>query len=290
MFDSIFDAIEEWMRDLLTGMVTSNLTTMFTDVNEKTGEIATQVGMTPQGWNSSIYNMVQSLSNSVIVPIAGIIITMVLCYELISMLTERNNLHDVDTWMFFKYFFKMWVAVFLVSNTWTITMAVFDVGQSVVNSAAGTISGSTTIDISSFTSTINTTMESMELGELFVLMLETFILSFCMKVMSVLIMVIMFGRMIEIYLYTSVAPIPFATMSNREWGQMGTNYFRGLFALAFQAFLMMVCVGIYAALVASIELTDNVHSALFGVVAYTIILCFSLLKTGSLSKQIFNTH
>ena len=294
MFDSIFDAIEEWMRDLLTGMVTSNLTTMFTDVNEKTGEIATQVGMTPQGWNSSIYNMVQSLSNSVIVPIAGIIITMVLCYELISMLTERNNLHDVDTWMFFKYFFKMWVAVFLVSNTWTITMAVFDVGQSVVNSAAGTISGSTAIDISSFTSTISTTMESMELGELFVLMLvlmlETFILSFCMKVMSVLIMVIMFGRMIEIYLYTSVAPIPFATMSNREWGQMGTNYFRGLFALAFQAFLMMVCVGIYAALVASIELTDNVHSALFGVAAYTIILCFSLLKTGSLSKQIFNTH
>lgn len=290
MFDSIFDAIEEWMRDLLTGMVTSNLTTMFTDVNEKTGEIATQVEMTPQGWNSSIYNMVQSLSNSVIVPIAGIIITMVLCYELISMLTERNNLHDVDTWMFFKYFFKMWVAVFLVSNTWTITMAVFDVGQSVVNSAAGTISGSTTIDISSFTSTISTTMESMELGELFVLMLETFILSFCMKVMSVLIMVIMFGRMIEIYLYTSVAPIPFATMSNREWGQMGTNYFRGLFALAFQAFLMMVCVGIYAALVASIELTDNVHSALFGVAAYTIILCFSLLKTGSLSKQIFNTH
>lgn len=290
MFDSIFDAIEEWMRDLLTGMVTSNLTTMFTDVNEKTGEIATQVGMTPQGWNSSIYNMVQSLSNSVIVPIAGIIITMVLCYELISMLTERNNLHDVDTWMFFKYFFKMWVAVFLVSNTWTITMAVFDVGQSVVNSAAGTISGSTAIDISSFTSTISTTMESMELGELFVLMLETFILSFCMKVMSVLIMVIMFGRMIEIYLYTSVAPIPFATMSNREWGQMGTNYFRGLFALAFQAFLMMVCVGIYAALVASIELTDNVHSALFGVAAYTIILCFSLLKTGSLSKQIFNSH
>ena len=290
MFDSIFDAIEEWMRDLLTGMVTSNLTTMFTDVNEKTGEIATQVGMTPQGWNSSIYNMVQSLSNSVIVPIAGIIITMVLCYELISMLTERNNLHDVDTWMFFKYFFKMWVAVFLVSNTWTITMAVFDVGQSVVNSAAGTISGSTAIDISSFTSTISTTMESMELGELFVLMLETFILSFCMKVMSVLIMVIMFGRMIEIYLYTSVAPIPFATMSNREWGQMGTNYFRGLFALAFQAFLMMVCVGIYAALVASIELTDNVHAALFGVAAYTIILCFSLLKTGSLSKQIFNTH
>ncbi|MCD7889680.1 MAG: hypothetical protein LUG23_07195 [Oscillospiraceae bacterium] len=290
MFDKIFDAINEWMRNLLTGMVDSNLETMFTDVNEKTSEIATQVGMTPQGWNSSIYSMVQNLSNSVIVPIAGIIITMVLCYELISMLTEKNNMHEIDTWMFFKYFFKMWVAVYLVSNTWTITMAVFDLGQNVVNSAAGVISGSTAIDITSMISAMDVAMESMGIGELFVLVLKTFIVSFCMKIMSILITVILYGRMIEIYLYTSVAPIPFATMSNREWGQMGTNYFRGLFALAFQAFLMMVCVGIYAALVASIPMTSNIHSSLFGVAAYTVILCFSLMKTGTLSKSIFNAH
>lgn len=290
MFDKIFDAINEWMRNLLTGMVDSNLETMFTDVNEKTSEIATQVGMTPQGWNSSIYSMVQNLSNSVIVPIAGIIITMVLCYELISMLTEKNNMHEIDTWMFFKYFFKMWVAVYLVSNTWTITMAVFDLGQNVVNSAAGVISGSTAIDITSMISAMDVAMESMGIGELFVLVLETFIVSFCMKIMSILITVILYGRMIEIYLYTSVAPIPFATMSNREWGQMGTNYFRGLFALAFQAFLMMVCVGIYAALVASIPMTSNIHSSLFGVAAYTVILCFSLMKTGTLSKSIFAAH
>ena len=288
--DFIIDAIVEWLKGLLVDGIMGNLDGLFNNVNEQVGEIAVQVGTTPADWNAGVFSMIRQLSETVVLPIAGIILTFVATYELIQMLIDRNNLHDVDTWMFFKYFFKMWVAVFLVSNTWTITMAVFDVGQSVVNSAAGTISGSTAIDISSFTSTISTTMESMELGELFVLMLETFILSFCMKVMSVLIMVIMFGRMIEIYLYTSVAPIPFATMSNREWGQMGTNYFRGLFALAFQAFLMMVCVGIYAALVASIELTDNVHSTLFGVAAYTIILCFSLLKTGSLSKQIFNTH
>ncbi len=290
MFDKIFDAINEWMRNLLTGMVDSNLETMFTDVNEKTSEIATQVGMTPQGWNSSIYSMVQNLSNSVIVPIAGIIITMVLCYELISMLTEKNNMHEIDTWMFFKYFFKMWVAVYLVSNTWTITMAVFDLGQNVVNSAASAISGSTTIDITSMITAMDIAMESMGIGELFVLVLETFIVSFCMKIMSILITVILYGRMIEIYLYTSVAPIPFATMSNREWGQMGTNYFRGLFALAFQAFLMMVCVGIYAALVASIPMTSNIHSSLFGVAAYTVILCFSLMKTGTLSKSIFAAH
>lgn len=290
MFDSIFEAIEEWMRELLTGMVQSNLTTMFTDVNDKTGQIAAQVGQTPQGWNSSIFNMIQGLSNSVIIPIAGMIITFVLCYELISMLTERNNMHEIDTWMFFKYFVKMWIAVYLVSNTFTITMAVFDVGQSVVNSAAGVLNGDTAIDISEAIADIETIMEAMEIGELVVLALETLIVSFGMKIMSVVITVIMYGRMIEIYLYTSVAPIPFATMSNKEWGQIGLNYFRGLFALAFQAFLMMVCVGIYAVLVSGLQMSGDLSSALFGVAAYTVILCFSLMKTGSLSKSIFNSH
>ena len=199
MFSQIFDAIEEWMRELLSGMISSNLDRMFTDVNQKTSEIAGQVGQTPQGWNSSIFNMIEGLSNSVIMPIAGIIITFVLCYELISMLTERNNMHDIDTWMFFKYFVKMWIAVYLVSNTFTITMAVFDVGQSVVNSAAGLVSGDTSIDISSAITDLSATLESMEIGELVILALETLIVSFCMKIMSVLITVILYVRMIEIY-------------------------------------------------------------------------------------------
>lgn len=290
MFDGIFKEIEAWMRDLLTGIIQSNLDRMFTDVNEKTGSIASQVGATPQGWNGNIFSMIQNLSNSVIVPIAGIIITFVLVYELITMLTEKNNMHDIDTFMFFKYFVKAWVAIYLVTNTFTITMAVFDVGQHVVNSAAGVIHGSTAIDITASIADIATTLEDMEIGELIVLALETLIVSFCMKIMAVIITVIMYGRMIEIYLYTSVAPIPFATMTNREWGQIGTNYFRGLFALAFQGFLMMVCVAIYAALVAGITMSDNLSSSLFGIMGYTVVLCFSLFKTGSLSKSIFNAH
>ena len=290
MLDSVFEAIEEWIRTLLTNMVDSNLTTMFADVNEKTGQIASQVGQTPQGWNSGIYSMIQNLSNSVIMPIAGIIITFVLCYELISMLTEKNNMHDIDTWMFFKYFFKMMIAVYLVSNTFTITMAVFDLGQTVVNSAAGVISGETAIDVSVLITQMDAAMESMEIGELVVLALETLLVSFCMKIMSVVITIICYGRMIEIYLYTSVAPIPFATMTNREWGQIGNNYFRGLFALAFQAFLMMVCVGIYGVLVATIHISADIHAALFGVAGYTVLLCYTLLKTSSLSKQIFGSH
>ena len=290
MFDGIFEAIEEWMRQLLTGMIMSNLTTMFTDVNEKTGEIAAQVGQTPQGWNGSIFNMIRNLSSSVIVPIAGMIITFVLCYELISMLTEKNSMHEMDTWMFFRYFFKMWVAVYLVSNTFTITMAVFDVGQHVVNAAGRSISSQTAINIDSMIATMNTVMETMEIGELAVLAMETMLVSLCMKILSVLITVLMFGRMIEIYLYTSIAPIPFATLSNREWGQVGNNYFRGLLALGFQGFFMMVCVGIYAVLVSSIRISSNMHSALFGVAAYTVLLFFSLQKTSSLSRSIFNAH
>ena len=190
--DRIFEAIEEWMRNLLTGMVSSNLTTMYTDVNEKTGQIAAQVGQTPQGWNGSIYSMIQNLSESVIVPIAGMIITFVLCYELISMLTEKNNMHDIDTWMFFKYFFKMWVAVWIVSHTFTITMAVFDVGQSVVSRAAGVISSDTAINIDTMISTMETAMESMEIGELVILALETMLVSLCMKIISVFITVILY--------------------------------------------------------------------------------------------------
>ena len=200
--DRIFEAIEEWMRNLLTGMVSSNLTTMYTDVNEKTGQIAAQVGQTPQGWNGSIYSMIQNLSESVIVPIAGMIITFVLCYELISMLTEKNNMHDIDTWMFFKYFFKMWVAVWIVSHTFTITMAVFDVGQSVVSRAAGVISSDTAINIDTMISTMETAMESMEIGELVILALETMLVSLCMKIISVFITVILYGRMIETVSYT----------------------------------------------------------------------------------------
>ena len=290
MFDGIFDEIETWMRELLTGIINSNLDRMFTDANEKTGQIASQVGQTPQGWNGSIFSMIQNLSTSVSVPIAGMISTFVLCYERITRLTERNNMHDIDTFMFFKFFVKAWIAIYLVTNTFTITMAVFDVGQHVVNAASGVISGSTAIDVASVVTDVDATLEAMEIGEMVVLALETLIVSFCMKIMSVIITVIMYGRMIEIYLYTSVAPIPFATMTNREWGKIGTNYFRGLFALAFQAFLMMVCVAIYAVLISTLTASDNLSSSLFGVMGYTVILCFSLFKTGSLSKSIFNAH
>ena len=287
MLDGVIEEIEKWMHDMLAGMVTANMAAMYDDVNTRVGTIADEVAKTPQSWNGSIFNLIRSLSDSVMLPIAGVIIT-VLCYELISMLTEKNNMNDIDTWMFFKYLIKAYIAITLVSHTMDITLAIFELGKNAVSSAAGTISGAADIDVSALITAMEEGMEEMEIGELAALVIETFIISFGMKLISVLIMVILYVRMVEIFLYISVAPIPFATLSNREWGQVGNNYLKGLFALAFQGFFIMICVGIYAVLVSNIQVADNIHSALFGVAAYTVILCFSLMKTGSLSKSIFN--
>jgi len=286
--DRIFEAIEEWMRNLLTGMVSSNLTTMYTDVNEKTGQIAAQVGQTPQGWNGSIYSMIQNLSESVIVPIAGMIITFVLCYELISMLTEKNNMHEFDTFNIFKWIFKTFVATYLLTNCFTIVMAVFDVAQNVVSQSAGVINGN--LDVQAALSDLETQLEAMGMWELIGLWLETNIINLCMWVLSIVIFVIVYGRMIEIYLTVSLAPIPFSTMANREWGQMGTGYLRSLFALGFQGFLILICVAIYAVLVQSIPSSGDVHGAIWGTAGYTVLLAFALFKTGSLSKSIFNAR
>ena len=286
----ISEIIEEWIKGILMDGITGNLSGLFDTVNAKVGEIAADVGRTPQAWNSGIFNMLHSLSETVIVPIAGAILALVMCYELIQMITEKNNMHDIDTFMFFKWFFKAWVAVYLVTHTFTITMAVFDMAQHVVSGAAGVIGGSTEIDVAAALASMQDGLDAMEIPELLLLVMETSLVSLCMKIMSVLITVILYGIMIEIYLYCSVSPIPFATMTNREWGQIGNNYLKSLFAIGFQGFLIMICVGIYAVLVNNMIIADNLHSAIFSLAAYTVILCFSLFKSGALAKSIFSAH
>lgn len=288
--NTIIERITEAIKEILIGMIQNGLEGMFVEVNDKVGTIASQVGQTPQGWNAGVFNLIQNLSQTVIVPIAGLIITFVLCYELITMVTQKNNFHEFETYNIFLWIFKAYVAIYLVTNTFNITMAVFDVGQHIVNGAAGVISGNTAVDASAAIATLTESLEEMEIGELFLLAMETLLISLTMSILSVIITVIMYGRMIEIYLYTSVAPIPFATMTNKEWGNIGNNYLKGLFALAFQGFFMLVCVGIYSVLVNAMTISTNLHGAMFSVAAYTVVLAFSLFKTGSLSKSIFNAH
>lgn len=287
--DGIFEKLNEFIKEILQEWVASNLADMFRDVNAQVGDIAGEVSKTPATWNNSIFQMMQGISESVIVPVAGIVIAYVLCYELISMVMEKNNMQDFDTSLFFRYLFKAAIGVWLVSNTFQIVMAVFDVTSDAVNSAAAYVSGNTSLDMEQ---TINdmfeTSVQNMGVGELIALGLETSVVKLGMKVMSVLITVILYGRMIEIYLYISVAPIPFATFTNREWGDIGTNYLKGLLALAFQGFFIMMCVAIYAVLVSSIAYADNVHSAIWSAVAYAVLLCFALFRTGGLSKTVFH--
>ena len=287
----IIDKITEFIKEMLQGWVLTNLETMFTDVNTKVGTIAGEVGKTPSTWNPDIFNMVKALSDDVMIPIAGMIISFVLVYELITMVIDKNNMHEFNTAIFICFFMKACIAVLLLSKTFDIVMAVFDVGNHIVHSSAITITGETDINVAEKLQTLfGEQLEDMGIGELLGLGMETMLVSMCMKIISVLITVILYGRMIEIYLYVSVAPVPFATVTNREWGSIGTNYFKGLCALAFQGFFIMVCVAIYAVLIDGLDAAGSIHSALWTVAAYTVILCFSLFKTGSLSKAVWNAH
>ena len=288
--DYIKEQITEWLKEILTDGIISNLSGLFDNVNQEIGEITTQVGMTPQGWNGGIYSLIHNLSETVIVPIAGLILAFVMTLELIQLIMDKNNMHDVDTWMFFKWVFKTACAILIVTNTWNIVMAVFDVAQSVVNSASGVIVGNTSIDISSTMTDLETRLMEMDLGSLFGLWFQSLFIGVTMWALSICIFIITYGRMIEIYLVTSVAPIPMATMTNREWGQMGQNYLRTLFALGFQAFLIMVCVAIYSVLVQNISVSGDISNAIWTCMGYTVLLCFCLFKTSSLARSVFNAH
>ena len=288
--DFLINALTDWLKELLVGGIMSNLSGMFDSVNQQVADISVQVGQTPQGWNGSIFSMIQNLSETIIIPIAGAILAFVMTLELIQLIVEKNNLHDVDTWMFFKWVFKSAAAILIVTNTWNIVMGVFDVAQSVVAQAAGIIGSDASIDISTVMTDMETRLLEMDLGPLFGLWVQSLFIGITMWALYICIFIVIYGRMIEIYLVTSVAPIPMATMMGKEWGGMGQNYLRSLFALGFQAFLIIVCVAIYAVLVQGIATEDDIIMAIWTCVGYTVLLCFTLFKTGSLSKAVFQAH
>ena len=286
----ITDAIGEWIKELLVGGIMDSLTGMFDSVNAKVGEIAGQVGSTPQAWNGGIYNMIRTLSDNVILPIAGVILAFVMTLELIQLITDKNNMNDVDTWMFFKWIFKTACAVLIVTNTWNIVMGVFEAAQGVINNAAGVVVGNVNINLADNIVDLEARLMEMDNGALLGLWLQSQIVGITMWALTICIFIITYGRMIEIYLVTSVAPIPMATMVNKEWGGMGQNYLRSLLALGFQGFLIIVCVAIYSVLVQNIIVDDNISTAIWTCMGYTVLLCFTLFKTGSLAKSVFNAH
>ena len=288
--DFLWDAITGWLKDILVSGIMSNLSGMFDSVNEKVGDIASQVGATPQAWNANIFNMIQSLSQNVVLPVAGVILAFVMTLELVQILMDKNNFHDIETVVFFRWIFKTACAILIVTNTWTIVMGIFDVAQGVVNQASGVIIGDTSIDLAAIMPDMEARLREMDLGPLLGLWVQSLIVGITMWALTICIFIITYGRMLEIYLVTSMAPIPMAAMLGREWGGMGQNYLKSLFALGFQAFLIMVCVAIYAVLVQGIAVSDDISAAIWTCMGYTVLLCFTLFKTGSLSKSLFSAH
>ena len=288
--DLIWDKITDWIKELLISGIISNLNGLFDATNQQVAEISGQVGLTPQAWNGSIFSMIQNLSETVILPIAGAILAFVMTLDLIQLVVDRNNLNDVDTWIFFKWVFKSAAAILIVTNTWNIVMGVFDVAQSVVSSASGVIISDTSIDMNSVIGDIESRLTDMEVGPLLGLWFQSMFVGICTWALTICIFIVIYGRMIEVYFVTSVAPIPMATMMGREWGGMGQNYLRSLFALGFQAFLIIVCVAIYAVLVQNIATMEDISAAIWTCMGYTVLLCFSLFKTGSVAKGIFAAH
>ena len=286
---SILEQITDWLKSMIISGIMGNLSGMFDSVNQQVGQIAGDVGTTPVNFSPAVFSMIRNISESVILPIAGMVLTFIACYELIQMLIEHNNLANFETWTFFKWVFKTFLAVTLISNTFNITMAVFDVAQQVISRSGGLISGSTSVSDATLTA-MQATLEGMDLGPLLGLYLQTFVVQVTMLALSAIIFVIVYGRMVEIYLMVSLAPIPFATFGNHEQSRTGQNYLRSLFALGFQGFLIMICVGIYAVLIQNLSFSDNIISSIWGVMGYTVLLAFTLFKTGSLAKSVFAAH
>lgn len=286
---SILEQITDWLKSMIISGIMGNLSGMFDSVNQQVGQIAGDVGTTPANFSPAVFSMIRNISESVILPIAGMVLTFIACYELIQMLIEHNNLANFETWTFFKWVFKTFLAVTLISNTFNITMAVFDVTQQVISRSGGLISGSTSVSDTTLTA-MQATLEGMDLGPLLGLYLQTFVVQVTMLALSAIIFVIVYGRMVEIYLMVSLAPIPFATFGNHEQSHTGQNYLRSLFALGFQGFLIMICVGIYAVLIQNLSFSDNIISSIWGVLGYTVLLAFTLFKTGSLAKSVFAAH
>ncbi len=287
--DSIISAIQDWIKEMLVSGIMSNLSGMFDAVNQQVAEIAGDVGTTPANFSPGVYSMIRNISESVIIPIAGLILTFIACYELIQLIIDHNNLANFETWIFFKWIFKTFVAVTLITNTFNIVMTVFDVAQNVVNASSGIISAGTAVDASTLEA-MEETLMGMDIGPLLGLFLQSIIVQITMYALSIVIFIIVYGRMVEIYLLTSLAPIPFATFGNREQSQIGQNYLRSLLALGFQGFLIMICVGVFAVLIQSISFSDNIISSIWGAMGYTVLLVFTLFKTGAIARSVFNAH
>lgn len=280
----IFTRIGEWLKSGLAESCAYRITNLFTAWNEQVAKIAENVSQTPQEWNAEIYNMVQVLSETLIMPIACVILTFIVTYDLLSMVMEKNNMKDFDIAMLFKWMLKTAIAVVLVSNTFEIIMAIFEVSQYVIDSSVDIIiKGST--DIKMTIENLEEQLVAMGFFDLIGLWIGTFVIQACIWVMVIIINLIVYYRMISIYIMISLAPIPIACITSREYGSIGVNFIKSLCAVGLQGFLIMICLSMYSVMIAALPTTDNIWLAMLGTVFLAVALCVALTKTNSLAKM-----
>lgn len=287
--ERIFEQMTSWIKGWIVDALMVLLEGMFDNINNRVGQVASDVATSPANFTPGVFNLMREVSNNAVMPIAGMILTFIACYELIQLVIAHNNLANFETWIFFKWIFKTFVAVMLITNCFDITMAIFDVAGHVITSSGAIIQNSTAVDGSGLAQ-LRTTLEGMSIGGLLPLFGEIFLLSIGIKIMSMMIFLVIYGRMIEIYLMLSLAPLPFSTFGNREQSQIGQNYVKSLVALGFQGFLIVICVAIYAVLIQNVTISSDIRGSLWGILGYNILLVFALFKTGTLSKRIFSAQ
>ena len=287
--ETVLKAISDWIKSLLTAAIMSNLSGLFDDVNTQVGSITQQVGTKPSSFEPRVFAMIEALSRNVILPVAGIILTFIACYELIQLVTEHNNMAQFEPALLMKWIFKTAISVWFISNTFNIVMAVFDVTQQVVANSSGIISGNTRVNDVGL-SMLESSMMSLDVGPLFGLFLQSFFIGMTMRILSIIIFVSVYGRIIEIYMMVSLAPVPMATWGNHEQSHVGQNYLKSLFALGFQGFLILICVAIYAVLIQNVVISGDAINSIWSIVGYTVLLCFTLFKTSAVAKSILGAH
>lgn len=282
--------ISEWAKGVLIGGIADNMSASFRLTANVLHNYGNGALLTLNEDGLGISGIIQTLSQNVILPIAGIILTFVMCYELIQIIIQKNNMQDIDTWIFFKWIFKTFIAVLLVTNTWQLVSAVFQLGNRLVADASGAISTTVGLDTGTAMETFIDGLQDKNIGELLGLYISSGFVFLTINILVVCVFLVMYARIIEIYLVTSLAPIPFATFTNHDWSHVGQNYLKSIIALAFQGFLIMVCMGIYAVLLNNISFTEDLAASMWICVGYTALLVYALFKTGSVSKSIFSAH
>ncbi len=301
--DFVFERLDLWIKGILADTVCSNLRSMMETIQTLTVGLDSELALSPDSYNADMWSMLQNVIDSAIVPVASLVLTAIMCLELISWLNEQNNMRTTGDIMaqFVKFIVRLFIGVLLVQKSYDITLWVFRLSNFVIFNAIGTINTSISADILSGSSleAIKETLVTLEIGDLLTIIGVSFLASLATVIIQAAAWIVILGRVIQIYMYCSVGAIPYATLTHKETSGIGKNYLLNLAALGFQGFFMLIAIAMYGYLIndAISKLDPGDLVSPMGFISFVLkLLCcggallFTLIGSKSLSKSIFNAH